>query len=286
MYQTVSSIVSPAERSNVFGLNPTKDLIANDGIICGSLRQDVAGPLTRSVKDAASILSVIATPSDDEHVSQSRKPTDYTEFCKGVDLNGIRIGIPRNLANGLTKAQDDAFQHAQTVLRSAGASIVDPADISGVCEYEQQSPAERQIVLETDNRISIESYISTLHSNPKALKSLRDIMDFTRSFGPEDYPHRNVELMERANVTDTRDPFYQRMLAREKYFVNEVGIEDTLRTYDLDLLLLPAASRTVGEFAARAGTPVLNVPMGYYPPGTEVRYDDTGEMVATAPGIP
>ena len=100
--KTVGSILAPAERNNVVGFKPSRGLIGNDGAIPISSRQDVIGTLTRTVKDAAYLVSTMAGRSERDEGTWNipfQQIPDFTEFCKNTDLSGVTIGVPRNTFN-------------------------------------------------------------------------------------------------------------------------------------------------------------------------------------------
>jgi len=199
----------------------------------------------------------------------------------------MRIGIPWNL-QGLTTLplpKREAFRNFLAALHHSGATLVHDMHISGAAEFESLSTASRQIMLDTDMKLAINTYLSSLATNPQNIHTLRDLIAFTKACPAEEYPYRNVEVFERAERTRPDDRLYWDMLSRDGYFAGEGGVPGALDGYQCDVLLLPALSVTMQTFAAKAGSPVLSLPMGVYPHDTPVEKDGNG-LVDVAPGIP
>ncbi|KAF1922004.1 amidase signature domain-containing protein [Ampelomyces quisqualis] len=287
--ETCYSIVSPAEKAGVVGFKPTRGLISSEGIIGASKRLDTVGFLTRCVEDAVTM--VVAVVCQSEHlapVERSKAVQGIAVACLKIALSGVRIGVPWNLSDLKTLHRDkfEPFKRALDALECAGATIVHNVIISGAEEYEALSPSEKQIILDTDMKIAINSYLSSLTTNPQNIHDLRDLIEFTKSCPGEEYPHRNVEGLERAQATDADDELYQSMLAKDEYFAGEGGIDGALNRHECNVLLIPTLSVTLQTFAAKAGSPVMSVPMGSFAEGTEVEVDAKNGLVNIAPGIP
>src|SRR3954470_6756307 len=137
--ETDGSIVCPASATGIVGLKPTVGLVSRAGIIPISHTQDTAGPLCRSVADAAAVLSAIAgRDSRDSATTASARHAqgDYTSFLDRAGLRGVRIGVARAKFFGYSDAVDRLAEDALDVLRREGAVIVDPADVPHAGEYD------------------------------------------------------------------------------------------------------------------------------------------------------
>lgn len=294
--ETCYSIVSPAEKSGIVGYKPTKGLIPSEGIIYASKRQDTVGVLTRTVEDAMLIAYTLILES--MHCNFLRfLPRDMTSpefldsllgacYPRKVNLTGVRIGIPMDLIDfdNFPRCKVEAFGRALFRLEAKGARAMMDVEVEGVREYEDLSQEEKQIVLDTDMKIAIEAYLKGLQTNPNNIKNLQDLIKFTKSCPGEGYPTQNVAGLERAQATDPEGQLYKAILEQDNYFA--ACIQQTLDKYNCDVLLLPSLSVTLQTFAAKAGSPVLSVPLGHYPERTPVKIDPKNGLVATAPGIP
>ncbi|PVH71877.1 hypothetical protein DL98DRAFT_596554 [Cadophora sp. DSE1049] len=140
--QTISSIVSPSQKSGVVGCKPTRGLIPAQGIITVSQKKDVVGPIVRTVKDAALILDAI-TPV--RHAAGL-----YAKSCSTTDLRA------------------DAFQVTVDLLKAAGAIIVDDIRLAGLDDYISLPDSMRQIVLDTEFKVSMEKYFHSLLRNSRS----------------------------------------------------------------------------------------------------------------------
>lgn len=282
-------MVSPAERSGIIGFKPTRNLISSEGLIYASERLDTVGLLTRNVSDAMHILLEIVYHSS-HHLPQTKLKLiqDINPACRSLDLAGIRIGVPWHLKDVTTlhHAKLEPFERVLSVLKRAGATIIYDVVVSGAEEYDIMSPSEKSIILDTDMKLAMNSYLSALTTNPQCVHSLHDLIDFTKSCPSEEFPSRNVECFERAEATDPNNELYVKMLSRDEYFVGEGGIEGALGRHRCTVLLMPTPCATLQTFAAKAGSPVMSVPLGSYPEGTEIETDAKNGLVTVAPGIP
>lgn len=273
--QTISSIVSPAERSCVVGFKPTRGLVNSEGIIPVSPTQDTVGPLAKTVKDVAHILSIIAEPT-----------FDYVKNLACPLTIGLRIGVLRKLDDMFDEYKTKAFKDALARLRTTGTTIIDPVAILGLEEYDNLSNAEKSVVLDTEFKIGMEEFLSKLAVTPKNIRALGQLIEAIKHEPSERFPEWNAEIMERADRTSVHSPTYIKMRERQAYFASEGGIEGALDSSDCHILLVPAGSLTVQGFAAMAGSPAVSVPMGFYPPGIEVLTDERTGQVVIGPNVP
>ncbi|KAH6639349.1 amidase signature domain-containing protein [Boeremia exigua] len=291
--ETCYSIVSPAEKSGVVGYKPTRDLIPSKDIIYVSKKQDTVGVLARTVQDAAHITLLLTASSAIANSSRHLTDESRSEFLQGFhtvansSLIGLRIGIPWDLIQLETPPQCrlEAFERVLFQLEARGVTIVKDVIIQGWCEYEGLSQDEKQIVLDTDMKTAINEYLGGLNTNPQNIKNLADLVAFIKTCPEEDYPARNAVGLERAQATDRNDgTLYMAMSEKDKFFAG--CIESTLNQYDCDVLFTPVLSIAFQTFAAKAGSPVISVPMGIYPHGFPVEIDSKNSLIAAAPGIP
>jgi amidase len=285
--QTCYSIVSPAEKSGIVGFKPTRNVISSEGLIHASKRLDTVGLLTRSVNDARLMLREIIRWNE-HHTAESKvKLLGQISPCSTSDLKGMRIGIPSHIhIPSLPDPKLTAFTTALSALKQAGATIIHNIPVPGHKTYTSLSPAQKSILQDTDMKLAIESYLSTLPTNPQNIHTLRHLISFTQSHPAEEYPHRNTTVLERADATSPSNPVYIAALARDAYFSSGSGsIAAALRDHACDVLLTPCLDTTLQILAAKAGSPVLSIPMGVYPGATVVELDPGNGMVDVGPGI-
>lgn len=233
------------------------------------------GPLAKTVKDAAHILSIIAEPT-----------FDYVKYLACPLTVELRIGVLRKPENTFDKHKLEAFDDALARLRATGATIIDPVGTPGLEEYDNLSNAEKSVVLDTEFKVGMDEFLSRLAVNPRNIKTLGQLIEAIKHEPSERFPEWNVEIMKRADRTSVHSHTYIKMRERQEYFASEGGIEGTLDRSGCHVLLAPAGSLTVQGFAAMAGSPAMSVPMGFYPPETEVVTDERTGQVVIGPNVP
>jgi amidase len=283
-------VVSPAEKSGIVGYKPTRNFISNEGLIHASKTLDTVGLLTRCVDDARLMLREIITYSTHHTAASKQKLLNQINSARSTpNLKGLRIGIPSSLPFFLTlhPAKRTAFHVALSALENAGATLVHGIHVAGYETYTAISLAQKNIILDTDMKTAIEAYLSSLTTNPNKIHTLQDLITFTQNCPGEEYPERNTAVLERAVYTSPSDPAYLDMLALDSTFSNgENSIASALAEQSCDVLLIPALDPVLQTFAAKAGSPILSIPIGIYPDTTEVVVDRGNGMVDVAPGIP
>ena len=137
--ETDGSIICPSSICGLVGIKPTVGLVSRNGIIPISVSQDTAGPMARTVADAAALLTVIAGVDDRDEATKAGRgmaPADFTTSLNAEALRGARIGVARNMA-GFHPLVDAVFEDAIAAIRKAGAIIIDPADVPTVGKYDE-----------------------------------------------------------------------------------------------------------------------------------------------------
>lgn len=268
------------------GFKPTRQLISSEGLIFASQGQDTVGVLSRTVTDAMFVLLGIILESA-HHSSDSKRKLvqDLGSSCSRLELSGIRIGVPGGTQR-LPECKTEAFRCVLSSLKSAGAVIVTNVKVTGVQVYEQLSTEQKQVVLDADMKVAINNYLSSLATNPNNIYDLQDLIDFTKCCPEEAYPRKNVEVLVRAQASNRSSTLYQSMMAKDEYFAGNGGIAYALNQYHCAVLLVPVLSVPLQTLAAKAGSPVISIPIGLYPPETVVKLDDASGLVEVAPGIP
>ncbi|KAF2680816.1 amidase signature enzyme [Lentithecium fluviatile CBS 122367] len=288
--ETDGSILSPSQMNNLVGIKPTVGLTSRALVIPISEHQDTVGPMARTVKDAAYLLQAIAGPDAHDNYTSAIPSNgtlpNYVAACKLDALKGKRIGVPRNTLAWSTRTApiQAAFESALTVLKEAGAIIVDNTNYTAYDEY-IQSNAET-VVLEVDFVANLKSYLDQLTYNPTGVQSLADVTNFTQSFPPEDYPDRNVDTWIEAlsyNFSNTSPELWANY-QQNQYLGGAGGLLGALERYSLDAVVIP--TRVAPGISAIIGAPVVTVPLGATPANTTVLPNSRGDLNATGPNQP
>lgn len=135
-------------------------------------------------------------------------------------------------------------------------------------------------------KVSMNTYLSSLTTNLNNIHTLHDLIAFTKKHPSEEFSHRNVAVLKAAEHSFTIGPLYTDMLEKEEFFfIGEGDIEAALSKHNWDVLIVPTLYPILQMLAAKAGSPVVCVPMGVYPPGTRVKRDKEIGMVNVALGV-
>ncbi|PSR88678.1 amidase [Coniella lustricola] len=298
--ETSGSLQCPASFNNVVAIKPTVGLSSRYLVVPISEHQDTVGPLARSVKDAAHLLSAIAGQDDHDNYTSAipfdsiTKPLpDYVAACQPSALQGKRIGVPRHIMNGSghgdgsstgAKTVAAAFNSSLDVMRSAGATIVDDIFLDG---WEQLTHGRHmRMILVADLLTDVPRYLAKLSFNPHNLTTLEDVRDFTRSHPQENFPTTDTGIFDgtlNVNMTNT-SPLFWSNRTTALHLAGELGILGAMANHSLDAIVLP--TDYAHYHAAVLGTPVVVVPMGVYPPATPITRSEYGNLVQVGPNIP
>ncbi|KAG1743677.1 amidase signature enzyme [Suillus paluster] len=291
--ETDGSITCPANQNNVVGIKPTVGLTSRAGVIPISEHQDTVGPLTRSVTDAAIVLSIIAgpDPNDNFTMAQPMPVPDYTMALSNTSLAGKRIGVPRAVFMNDTMTGNDpyvnqAFEQALEMLKVLGATIVDPADLPSAYELYESNNDNETVVLHVDFKVQLNAWFDSLIANPSGVASLEELIVFDSNNPtleePTGYADQSI-LIESQATTGFNASYYQ-SLAFDMELGATRGIDAALKMYALDALVLPAPGFTTVP-AAIAGYPIVTVPLGFYPENVTIASAGPN-TVYPAPGVP
>ncbi|WP_355609187.1 amidase [Xanthomonas cannabis] len=268
--ETDGSITCPAAVNGLVGLKPTVGLVSRDGIIPISASQDTAGPMTRSVADAAALLQAIVAPDPQDLATRTAplSTPDYLAHLKPDGLRGARLGLLRNPLRedpAIAAALDRAVQ----TLRAAGATVVEAALVT-----DGKWDAAEQMVLLVEFKAGLNAY---LRSHAAPVKDLEALIAFNRANAQREMLYFGQELFEQAQAAPgLEDPGYLRARASARRLAGEQGIDAALKADRLDALIVPTTGAawvtTLGKgdtfpgagygAAAVAGYPSLSVPMG------------------------
>jgi amidase len=286
--ETSGSILSPASANGVVGIKPTVGLVSRTGILPITADQDTAGPIARTVADAAALLGVVAgfdasDPATHECLTPGTCFTDYTKFLDKNALKGARIAVPHvPYWNGFTDAQAQQMNDAIVVLRAAGAYVADPyeipnqADISawGIC-ITYPAPSNCSTVLMYGQKHDLNAYLTRRPDAP--VHTLADIIAANNAYPDQDvalkYGQSIFLAAEALDVSpgsaDTARYHADRAkdleLTRgglDAVFNGPDGIEGTAD--DFDAILFP--QNRGASAPAKAGYPSIAVPGGFLPP--------------------
>jgi amidase len=273
--ETEGSIVGPASACGIVGIKPTVGLIARTGMVPISNSQDTAGPMARTVRDAAILLGVLAgtDPKDAISVENSqRAPTDFTKYLTAEGLKEATIGVARNFF-GFHDAADGLMNAALDAMKQAGAMLVDTDDLSIV----EECGAAQETLLQYEFKAGLTAYLARL--GPKApVKGLQEIIDFNDCNKQIEMPYFGQDLLlasqERGPLSEYK---YTEALARCRRFARTEGIDAVMTRHSLDALVAPTVGPACmtdlvnGDHflggsvcpAAVAGYPSITVPAGF-----------------------
>ncbi|BDP41299.1 amidase [Deinococcus aetherius] len=251
--ETSGSILSPAQQSGVIGLKPTVGLIPRTGVVPISHSQDTAGPITRSARDAALLLSVMAGPDDADPASR-RLPVPGLALRPGA-LSGAEIGVLRDPPGGpVSEAERASLARAEEALRDRGARLRDvtlpTADELGGWRFE---------VLVYEFKHDLNAYLAGVRDGPHSLAEVIEGNDAD----PERLQRYGQTLLHAAQGTrgDLSERAYREARARDLDLAQTRGL-DPLFALGLDALLWPGLhGYAVG---AKAGYPSVTVPTGLH----------------------
>lgn len=289
--ETDGSITCPSSNNNLAGIKPTVGLTSRAGVVPISEHQDTVGPMTRSIADAAIVLSVIAGPDPDDNFTLAQ-PSPVPDFTKALNKNalkGKRIGVPRRVflndsITGNDPFVNQEFEKALDTIRNLGAVVVDPADLPSADEIAVSN--NETFVLDVDFKIQLNAWYASLKSNPSGVHSLADLIAFNDANPALEEPPRFEDqgiLIESEATTGMNSTFFQ-SLAFDKELGATRGIDAALKQFNLDALVLPAPGFTTVP-AAIAGYPIVTVPLGFYPENVTIALAGP-ETVYPAPGVP
>ena len=274
--ETGGSIMCPSSSNGIVGIKPTVGLWSRSGIIPISHSQDTAGPMTRTVRDAAVLLGgAVGVDPRDEATSRSEGNfhTDYAQFCDPAGLQGARIGVARSFT-GFDPRVTVLFEDAIQAMADAGAVVVDPANLPEAA-WNDELPL---LLLEYEFKADLNAYLATLGPDVR-VKTLADIIEFNEQNADLEMPHfgqqRMIASEARGPLTDEAYLNAKRTIQRAN---REDGIDALMDEHQLDAIVAPTrdlpwvtdhikgdrldGGSSAGP-AAIAGYPDISVPMGF-----------------------
>jgi amidase len=272
--ETDGSIVCPASANGLAGIKPTVGLVSRTGIIPISHSQDGAGPMCRTLRDAAIILGALTGVDPEDRFtaeSQGKSYTDYTQFLDANGLRGTRIGVARKYF-GFSDAVDGIMAEAIEVMKKQGAIMVDPADLETFGKFDDSEG----LVLNYELKADLEKYLARL-GPASPMKSLQDVIEFNNKNAQKEMPYFGqdvfIKAQEKGPLT-TRE--YIDALEKNHRLAGIEGIDAVMDKLKLDALMAPTGGPawitdlvTGDHFgggssnaAAVAGYPNINVTAG------------------------
>ncbi len=256
--ETNGSIICPANTNGVVGLKPTVGLVSRSGIIPIAHTQDTAGPMTRTVADAAVMLTALAgtDPNDpDTAEADKRRARDYTQSLDPNGLRGARLGLVTYPPQRNLDAWKAYYEPFFEKIRQAGATLVEVK----FPDFGQTAGADRTAVLQFEFKADLNKYLA---SRGGKYTTLEQLIKFNEDNKELELPKFGQELFIASQARgDLTDKAYTDALARIKKQTREDGIDALLAKDKLDALVGPTAG-AAWSIAAVAGYPSITVPLG------------------------
>lgn len=271
--ETNGSIICPASINGIVGLKPTVGLISRRGIIPISKTQDTAGPMTRTVREAALTLGAMIAMDDQDDATRTRPaslPTDYTAFLNLNSLEGKRIGVEKSFLKGHEKI-DQLLQEALGQMRAKGAVIVEVDHIERLKDIEDNEFT----LLQYEFKDGLNRYLQGVDDVP--VNSLKDIIAYNASHASETMPYFGQEILEASEARGNLNDAAYREARNKVVSISRQAIDGLMAEHKLDTLCGPSTGPAwctdlvngdsfsgygMGSGAAMAGYPSITVPLG------------------------
>jgi amidase len=273
--ETDGSIVCPSSANSLVGIKPTVGLVSRAGIIPISHTQDTAGPMARTVTDAAIILGALTGEDPrDKTTAQSRGKayTDYTRFLDKDGLKGMRIGVARKHF-GFNEHVDRLMKDVLGAIERLDATMIDPADIPTTGKFDD---SEFEVLL-YEFKADLNAYLTSLGATTP-VRSLKDLIEFNERKANFEMPYFGQDIFEKAQAKGPlTDPKYLQALRKNQLLTRTQGIDFIMKKHRLDALVAPTGGppwptdwvngdHFTGGYSsasAVAGYPHITVPAGY-----------------------
>jgi amidase len=273
--ETDGSIVCPSSSNGLAGIKPTVGLVSRSGIIPISHTQDSAGPMCRTIRDAAILLGTLTDidPKGSATAgSQGRSFTNYAQFCDPNGLKGARIGVARKYF-GFSETVDALMEQALDAMKKQGATLVDPADIETLGKFDQSE----LLIFMYELKADLNAYLARLGPNAP-VHTLKDIIEFNERNRQKEMPYFGQDLFLKAEAKGPlTEKEYIDALAMNHQFARAEGIDATMDKHKLDAIVAPTGGpawltdlvngdHSAGgssNAAAVAGYPNINVIAGF-----------------------
>jgi amidase len=273
--ETDGSIVSPSNNNGLVGIKPTVGLVSRAGIIPISHTQDTAGPMARTVAEAAILLGVIAGPDPRDTATRAgagKAHPDYAKFLDPDALKGARIGVARQYF-GFNRDVDAMMDESLAAMRAQGAVLVDPVKVTPDRDFGE---AELTVLL-YEFKAGLDAYLGALPEHAP-VRSLADVIAFNDRNAAREMPYFGQELFAKAQA---KGPLarkeYVNALASCRLLSRRRGIDGTMTGHRLDAIVGPTsrpawvtdlvngdhADGGTSSLPAVAGYPHITVPAGF-----------------------
>jgi amidase len=273
--ETDGSVVCPSNANSLVGIKPTLGLISRAGIVPISHSQDTAGPMCRTVTDAAVLLGALTGLDPRDSATSAGSGRSFADYTKSLDANGLqgaRIGVHRK-AFGFSDAVDKVMKDAIDIIKTRGATVIDPADIPTQGKFDD---SELEVLL-YEFKADLNAYLALL--GPRApVKSLKEIIDFNEQYRDREMPYFGQDLLIKAQGKGPlTEKAYRDALAKNHRLTRKEGIDFVMDKNKLDALIAPTGGppwptdwvngdHFTGGYSsasAVAGYPHITVPAGY-----------------------
>jgi amidase len=270
--ETDGSIICPSSTCGIVGIKPTLGVVSRSGVIPIAHSQDTAGPMCRTVSDAAALLSVLAGADPNDSATTARgkwERLDYSSYLRKDGLRGTRIGVGRQYFGRNDKVDKLIEPHLQ-VLKSGGATLID-VEFPKLRDFDD---AELSVLL-YEFKEDLNKYLA---GRGGRYKTLKDLIDFNNNNAEKEMPYFGQEIFIQAEAKgDLNDRAYRIALLQSKLMTQEQGIDGVMDKEKLDAIVAPSggvawATDLIGgdcgvfessSLAAVAGYPNITVPAGY-----------------------
>jgi len=273
--ETDGSIVSPSNACGLVGLKPTLGLVSRTGIIPIAHSQDTAGPMTRTVADAAALLTALAGADDEDPATREAagRAVDFTRFLDRDGLRGARIGVPRARLFGSTPHGDRLAARAIDAMKSMGAVVVDPVVLDVPADLWK---TEFEVLL-YEFKAGLNAFLEGL-GRATRVRSLADVIRFNDEHAARELPYFGQEVFLQAEVKGPlTEQAYLDALATNRRLTRQLGIDKVMEEHRLDALVAPTGGPAwltdlvngdcspggASSIPAVAGYPHITVPAGF-----------------------
>jgi len=273
--ETDGSIVCPSSSNGLAGIKPTVGLVSRSGIIPISHSQDGAGPMCRTVRDAAILLGALTGVDPEDAAtaaSAGKSQTDYAQYCDPNGLKGARIGVARKYF-GFSDSVDALMEQSLAVMKQQGATLIDPADIETFGKFDDTE----LLVFMYELKADLNAYLARL--GPGApVRTLPDIIEFNDRNRQKEMPYFGQDLFVKAQAKGPlTEKEYVDALAKNHQLARTEGIDALMDKHRLDAIVAPTGGPAwltylvngdhvaggSSNAAAVAGYPNINVTAGF-----------------------
>jgi len=273
--ETDGSVICPSQANAIVGIKPTLGLVSRSGIVPIAHSQDTAGPMARTVRDAAILLGAMTGVDPEDPVTEEgreKSHTDYTQFLDPEGMKGARIGVARDFF-GFSEKVDEVIEDAIEKMRQLGAEIVDPADIATAKDLWE---TEFEVLL-YEFKADLTAYLDKLGPDV-IVRSLKDVIEFNEENRESVMPYFGHDIMLKAQEKgDLTSKEYTEALEKVRGLARTEGIDATMNEHRLDAIVAPSggpawmtdlvtgdhSSGGSSSPAAVAGYPSITVPAGF-----------------------